>query len=201
MFEFARFKVTKIFVGLPGREVPTLSMDAHGIHEDKKHYGPTLIAGPRVRKGAPKVPKGEIDENWRKFSAISEFEVATVKKLYEKEYNRALEADWAPFFGANMLIKGVERLSECPTGSILDFDNDGPTLAITTENTACKNPGKNICATFGLPNEDARNFVKFCKGRRGVVGTVLSPGVVIPGAQGLLYFPGARYDNVQASPC
>jgi len=190
MYEQGRFIVKNTFIGLPGKKTNILTADAHGIREDLKHYGPTLISGPRVRKGAPKVPKGDQDENWRKFSAITMSEVAAIRQLYEDEYKRPLNGFWEPFFGANMVLDGVDTISDVPMGTVLDFQDDGPTLAVTTENTACKTPGLHICEHFGLPKNEAKKFVTFAKGKRGVVGTVLSPGIIRVGSIGTLYLPG-----------
>lgn len=183
------FTVVSLGIGLPSREVESLTFNAHGIVEDNKHFGPTLISGPRVRKGAPVVPAGEIDENWRMFSAISVEDFRVIKEQYEQEYNRKLDELHERYLGANIILKGIKNFSLCTTGSVLDF-YDGPTLCVSSENTSCKTPGKFIAQDFDLPVSEARKFVGFANGYRGVVGKVLKGGVLRQGMKGVLYEPG-----------
>ena len=190
MKHVAPIKVKALAIGLPGKSVSQLTFDAQGIQEDPKHYGPTLISGPRVRIGAPRVPKGEIDENWRMFSAMSVEEIQAIRQAYEVQFNRSFEGFDGKLMGVNLTLQGVADLTNQPVGSILDFEQDGPTLCISSENTPCKMPGAQIATRFGLPKIEARRFVEIAKGRRGIVGKVLKPGILTPGMSGALYHPG-----------
>jgi len=190
LYEVATLSVVAVYIGLPGAPVSQLTFNAHGILEDAKHFGPLMRSGPRVCKNAPLVPLGEMDENWRKFSAITVAEVASIHRQYESEYNRTLPGFLSSFLGANIVLDGIGSISSVPTGSVLDFEGDGPCLAISSENTSCKTPGLHIARHYELPIEDARKFVQFAFGRRGVVGTVLGDGVVRVGSKCKLYQPG-----------
>ena len=187
MHELGKIKIEQLFVGLPGDAMPELNMDVHGISEDQKHYGPTLIAGPRIRFGAPKLPAGQVDENWRKFSAISKNEVQEIREMYEDKYNRNFDKLDASYFGANLLMSGLENLSSLGNGVIFFFDVTGVCLLSLSENTACKNPGKIICRDFDIPVENAKEFVSFAKGRRGLVGTIIRGGCIRQGDEATVY--------------
>jgi hypothetical protein len=193
MFAFVR--VQNLYVGMPGKAVPEINMSFHGVEEDKKHFGPTLVAGPRVRQGAPKLPHGTIDENWRKFSAVSVTEVAEIRHAYETDYSKPFAGFDASFLGANILLKGIESTSKLPQGAIIDFGDGGPLLAVTSENTACKNPGIEICRRFSLPETEAKKFVGFARGRRGIVGTVLRPGKILVGLEASVFVSGASLEG------
>lgn len=190
MYQVASMNVVAIFVGMPGTAVEQLSFNAHGILEDTKHYGPLLKSGPRVRKNAPVVPPGEMDENWRKFSAITIAEIQQIQRQYENEYERTLSDFPSSYLGANIIFDGIDSISSTPPGSVLDFDGDGPCLAVLSENTSCKTPGVHLARRYGFPPEEAKKFVQFASGRRGVVGTVLSDGLVRIGSSCRLYCPG-----------
>jgi hypothetical protein len=189
----ASVRVQELFVGMPGKAIPEINMSFHGVEEDKKHFGPTLVAGPRVRQGAPKLPPGTIDENWRKFSAVSVAEVAEVRHAYETEYKKQFSGFDACFLGANIVLEGIESTSKLPQGTIIDFGNGGPLLAVTSENTACKNPGIEICRRFALPENEAKKFVGFARGRRGIVGTVLRPGKITVGLEASIFVSATSF--------
>jgi hypothetical protein len=182
--------VLSLGIGIPANKVERLTFDVHGILEDIKHYGTTRIANARLRKEAPTVPSGKVEENWRMFSAISIEDFLVIKNQYEREYHRVLDGFTEKYLGANIVVKGVDNFSLCPIGSVLDFYGEGPTLCICSENTSCKTPGILIAQDFNLPKDEAKKFVHFANGHRGVVGKVLKKGLLVPGMEGILYEPG-----------
>lgn len=117
------------------------------------------------------VRTGQDIPNRRQWSAVSTEEVEDVCK----------QLGVAPFaigaMGENLRLAGV-RLAEVPEGARLVFP-DGCTLAVTGQNDPCENAALELSATYG-PSV-LRYFVKASYGRRGILGTVDTPGVIRQG--------------------
>jgi len=186
---FKRAKVLKLFVGYPGIPVNEINMDCHGIFEDLKHYGPIRIADRRKRDGSTQVDEGKYDENWRMISVISNNEVEFIKNKYEEKYGLNFTNSFAEFISPNIVLEGIDCISNVPVGTIIDFAGAGPTIYCTSKNYACKKPGQYIANEYGLPVNDSSQFVDFSLNQRGIVGKILIGGRISLGNECVIYYP------------
>jgi MOSC domain-containing protein YiiM len=155
------------------------AITSHGIKYDR-HAG-TRLADVRENRQHG-VGKGNHVFNTREFSAISAEEMRAIAN----DLGLPRMPPWG-MLGENLVIEGIENLSELPPGTTLTFDeptgNSRTTiLAVWAQNDPCVEPGKNMDAHFqdeslGL----ASRFPKAAMGRRGVVGFVFRSGFIKPG--------------------
>lgn len=87
--------------------------------------------------------RGTMIANRRQISIVSEEECALIA---EKMNIPEVRPEW---LGANILVRGVERLTELPAGTRLLFP-DGTGLICEGENLPCVHPGKVIEQVYGL---------------------------------------------------
>jgi MOSC domain-containing protein YiiM len=73
-----------------------------------------------------------------------------------------------------------------PAGSVLEFAS-GARLAVGGRNDPCVNAARELSQKYGAIV--GRYFVKKAFGRRGVVGTVLAPGIVRAGDRVTITLP------------
>lgn len=136
---------------------------------------------------------GEI-ANFREISITSREELAEIAGALSLG-----GAILAGSLGENMIISGVPRLSQLPTGTMLFFSKGRDksaqkrtaVIVIWKENTPCAAPGEVIEHIF--PDSHAsRLFAKAAIGKRGVVGSVYSSGLIHKGDTVTVYVPTQR---------
>lgn len=114
------------------RVVPFIDIELAGIPGDR-HYGLLRPADSRqkiYKRGTPIA-------NRRQISIVSEEECALIA---EKMNIPEVRPEW---LGANILVRGIDRLTELPAGTRLLFPN-GTGLICEGENLPCVHPGKMI---------------------------------------------------------
>jgi len=130
-----------------------------GIEGDR-HAGETRLT-----------PRGTAIPNRRQWPAVSTDEVEAFCK----------ELGVMPFapgsLGENIRLQGI-TLADVKPGTIFEFPS-GCRLEVVGQNDPCENAAAELAATYGPVVE--RHFVKASFGHRGVIGTVLAPGLVRPG--------------------
>ncbi|HXH21187.1 MAG TPA: MOSC domain-containing protein [Dehalococcoidia bacterium] len=157
--------VEAVCISTPGRRVAKEPREqaycAPAGFEGDRHAGETRISS---RSGGP-IP------NRRQWSAVSTDEVEAFCR----------ELGVAPFafgeMGENIRLRGIHLASVTP-GTVLEFPS-GCRLQVSTQNDPCDNAAEELSLTYGPAVR--RYFVKASFGRRGVVGTVLAPGLIRPG--------------------
>ncbi len=136
---------------------------------------------------------GEI-ANHREISITSKEELAEIAEALSLD-----GAILAGSLGENMIISGVPRLSQLPTGTMLFFSKGRDKsvqkrtaiIVIWKENTPCAAPGELIEHVF--PDSQAsRLFAKAAIGKRGVVGSIYASGVIHKGDTVTVYVPTQR---------
>lgn len=117
--------------------------------------------------------------NRRQWSAVSSDEVA--------EFCARLGVAPFPFgaLGENLRLSGV-CLGELAKGTVLEFPS-GARLLIAAQNDPCQSAAEELGLAYGSHVE--RHFVKEAYGQRGVVGSVLTPGLIRPRDEATLVLP------------
>src|SRR5215210_2612164 len=150
------------------RSVPRLHLTFAGIAGDR-HAGPTRGADART----PWHPRGTPIANTRQVSILSVEECALIAQALGIGYlDPAL-------LGANLVIGGLEGLSQLPPATRLKFPS-GATIFVTEPNAPCRQPGRKIAAAHGDPALELA-FPKLAIGLRGLVGLVEREGPVATG--------------------
>ena len=151
---------------------------------DEAFLGPHGFAGDRHAaefRGSSNNPTGPAP-NHRQWSAVSTEEVA--------ELCAGIGID-PPFadgsLGENLRLSGI-RLVDVPEGSVLEFPG-GARLLVHGRNDPCVNAAKELSETYGPIV--GLYFVKQAFGRRGILGTVLTTGLVRPGDDVTILVPEA----------
>ena len=166
--------VEAVCLSTPARRVAKLP-------QDEAFIGPHGFVGDRHEAEFLRSQWGHVYPSNRQWSAVSLEEVA------------ALCADMGvPTFqpgelGENLLLSGVV-LANVPEGAVLAFPS-GARLVVAGQNDPCVNAARELSQTYG-PVVD-RFFVKQAWGRRGLIGSVLEPGLVRPGDAVTLRVPEA----------
>ncbi|MEO2202552.1 MOSC domain-containing protein [Paenibacillus pabuli] len=150
------------------RPVPLIDVELAGIPGDR-HYGLLRPADSRqkiYKRGTPIA-------NRRQISIVSEEECALIAELMNIPEVRP---EW---LGANMLVRGIDRLTELPAGTRLLFP-DGTGLICEGENLPCVHPGKMIEQVY---KQDGlrKKFVPAARKKRGIVCSVEREGVIHTG--------------------
>lgn len=148
-------------------EAVTVTLD--GFAGDR-HAGPTRRADARV----PFFPRGTIIRNTRQISLIAEEELAVIAAALGIP---AVDPAW---LGANIVTRGLPRLTALPPGTRLFFP-DTATLVVAGENEPCIQPGRTIAEYHPETPKIAPRFVKAALGRRGLVGWVERAGTIRAG--------------------
>lgn len=150
------------------RRVPTIRVQLGGIPGDR-HYGLLRPADSRQKI----YRKGTLIANRRQISIVSEEECAEIAvRLGVPE----IVPEW---LGANLLIRGYDRLTLLPGGARMLFP-DGTGLICEGENRPCIGPGRVIERHYGIPGLAAR-FVSAAQKRRGIVCSVECEGTIATG--------------------
>jgi hypothetical protein len=139
-----------------------------GIEGDR-HAGLTRIAGGRD-KG--RYERGTEIRNERQISIVAQ------EDLDHMAEQLGLSELPAELIGTNISISGIADFSKLPIGTELVFSG-GVVLRVEEENLPCLKAGKAINAVHG--HIDPSHFPKISIDRRGVVASVVTPGVIREG--------------------
>ncbi|OGZ58190.1 MAG: hypothetical protein A2827_01675 [Candidatus Spechtbacteria bacterium RIFCSPHIGHO2_01_FULL_43_30] len=135
--------------------------------------------------------KGIEIANHREFSAVSVEELAEVAKAMNLPKP-------IPYgcLGENLVLSGIQKLSELPSGTMLFFRRDEQirtaVLAVWAENMPCKGPGEVIQKNFPEIPGLARLFPKAAIGKRGIVGSIYASGNIQEGDTVVAKIPRQR---------
>lgn len=163
----------------------------HGIKGDS-HAG-TRLADVRERSLLSfGLPKGAEIANHREFSAVSVEELSEIGALMGLP-----AAVPQGCLGENLVVSGIPRLTELPSGSLLFFRKSEAqirtaVLAVWGENTPCVAPGEAIQELFPDIAKLAALFPKVAAGKRGIVGSVYCSGHVQQGDEVVVHVPRQR---------
>lgn len=165
------------FLTTPFSQLP---FEIDGIPGDR-HSGVSRQSGSREKK---LYPKGTLIRNNRQWSALSveELEGIATRMGIEK-----MLPEWA---GANVLIQGVEKLTQIPSLSLLKFfhrEVPGPVLVVYGENKPCHHP--HAAAEKALQKELEVPFSKAAAHCRGLVGWVEKPDTAYVGDSVEVWIP------------
>ena len=150
------------------RSVPHLDLTFSGITGDR-HADPIRRADART----PWHSRGTPIANTRQVSIVAVEECALIAQALGIAYlDPAL-------LGANLVIGGLEGLSQLPPATRLKFPS-GATIFVTEPNAPCRQPGRKIAAAHGDPDLELA-FPKAALGLRGLVGLVEREGTVATG--------------------
>ncbi len=140
--------------------------------------------------------KGVEIANHREFSAVSVEELAEVAQAMN------LLPKSIPYgcLGENLVLSGIPKLTELPTGTMLFFRKDEKqirtaVLVVWSENTPCQGPGEAIQEKFPEIPELARLFPKSAIGKRGIVGSIYASGNIHAGDTVVAKVPHQRIYN------
>lgn len=148
------------------RPIDRLALTLDGIAGDI-HAGPTRRTGARE----PWHPRGTVIRNDRQLSLLADEELAETAAALGLA---RLPAEW---IGANMTVAGRVGLSMLAPMSRL-MAPSGATIVVTAYNAPCRQSGRAIAARSGVPAHEF-GFIKAAGGRRGLVGYVERPGLVM----------------------
>ncbi len=136
--------------------------------------------------------KGLEIANHREFSAVS------LEDLGEITLSMSLPTQ-IPFgcLGENLVLSGIPKFTELPTGTLLFFRKDerqirSTVLVVWAENMPCQAPGVAIQAHFPKNQDIARLFPKSAIGKRGIVGNIYSSGNIHVGDTVVVKIPRQR---------
>jgi len=152
----------------------------HGVRGDN-HAG-VRLADVREREFLSfGFSKGVEIANHREFSAVSVEELAKVAQAMDlpKPIPHGC-------LGENLVLSGIPKLTELPTGTMLFFRKDEKqirtaVLVVWSENTPCQGPGEAIQEKFPEISGLARLFPKSAIGKRGIVGSIYASGNIHAG--------------------
>ncbi|MDB5194845.1 MAG: hypothetical protein JWO84_29 [Parcubacteria group bacterium] len=138
--------------------------------------------------------RGDQVFNWRSWTGLSKEELEEVEALLDARIPQGCLLE-------NMMVEGIPNFSKLhPTTRLVFPHRDQPELfderktvgqailAVWEENGPCKTVGKRLEDHHGIEGLMSR-FVEAAKGKRGVMGFVLSPGLVQVGDTVLVYSP------------
>ncbi len=178
--QVARVMVAPDPDSLRSRALPQVRVTFAGFEGDR-HAGLTMRSGGRT----PHYPRGMEIRNTRQISLVSVEEldgIAAALNIPE------LLPEW---LGANLLLRGIPRLSFLPPGTRLFFPQDA-VLVVEGENHPCTTAGQSIQAAYPAIPKLASAFPKAGLHRRGLVGWVERPGVIAAGDSVRVHVPPQR---------
>jgi MOSC domain-containing protein YiiM len=156
-------RVEAVCLSIPGVRV------AKAPH-DEAFIGPHGLVGDRHEAEFRQV-YGRLVPNQRQWSAVSMEEVESL----------CADLGVPPFaigdLGENFRLSGVV-LADMPAGSLIEFPS-GARLSASGQNVPCFNAAIALARVYGKTLEET--FVRSAYGRRGLVGSVLEPGLVRTG--------------------
>lgn len=191
--------VANIFGSIVSTQMKKIqAIRGHGIRGDA-HAGTRLqdVRELELRK-FDATKKGTEIANYREFSAVSLEEVQEVAIAFGLPES-------IPYgcLGENLVISGISKFTELPTGTMLFFQKSETekrtaVLLVWAENMPCEWPGKAIQSKFpDIPDID-RLFPRAAIGKRGIVGSVYVSGFISEGDAVIVRVPRQRiYDPNQ----
>ena len=150
------------------RPVGSLQLTFQGLAGDR-HAGATRPSDART----PWHPRRTPIANTRQVSIVSTEDCALVAEAL------GLPALDPALLGANLVVAGLEGLTQVPPATRLQFPS-GATIFVTEPNAPCRQPARKIAAAYGDPALEF-SFVKKAIGLRGIVGLVEREGPVATG--------------------
>lgn len=150
------------------RRLPQIKVELAGIPGDR-HYGLLRPADSRQKI----YKRGTLIANRRQISVVSAEECAIIAERLGMD---KVLPEW---LGANLLVSGIEGLTQLPPGARLLFEG-GVGLISEGENEPCIGPGKAIESLGEVPGA-ARRFVPAAKKLRGIVCSVEREGIIRSG--------------------
>ena len=163
----------------------------HGVKGDS-HAGVRLADARENELLSFGFSKGVEIANYREFSAVSVEELAAVSMAMDLP--KPIAHGW---LGENLVLSGVPKLTELPTGTFLFFRQDErqvrtAVLVVWGENTPCTLPGEVIQQHFPDLPKLASHFPKAAMGKRGIVGSVYCSGYIHEGDTVIVKIPQQR---------
>lgn len=149
-------------------EVPFIEVELGGVPGDR-HYGLLRPADSRQKIYS----RGTMLANRRQISIVS---VEECELIAEAMGLPLIKPEW---LGANLLISGIDKLTELPVGTRLLFPG-GTGLICEGENLPCIAPGKVIEEASGQAVLRSK-FVPAARKRRGIVCSVEREGSIKAG--------------------
>ncbi len=150
------------------KEISRILVELGGIPGDR-HYGILRPADSRQKM----YPRGTMIANRRQISIVS---VEECQQVADHMGVPEIKPEW---LGANLLVSGIEKLTELPLGSRLLFP-DGTGLICEGENEPCIGPGKEIEKAYHLEGLH-KIFVPSARKLRGIVCSVEREGNISKG--------------------
>jgi len=168
--------VLQVYVGHDKQSLVTtpqaqVQVSFAGVEGDR-HAGLTMLSGGRT----PFYPRGTEIRNLRQVSIISEEELAEVAGAMDLP---ELKPEW---IGANLLLRGIPKLTSLPPMTRLMFSN-GVVLMSAGENAPCKIAGNAIQAMVPQKPGLSSLFCSAALHRRGITAWVELPGTLRPGEE------------------
>lgn len=132
--------------------------------------------------------KGTEIANLREFSAVSQ------EELSEIAVKMNLPSLPHGCLGENLVLSGIPRLTELPTGTMLFFRKSSDqlraaVLVVWKENKPCLAPGEALEKHFAPRVNLASTFPKAAAGKRGLVGSIFSSGTIHAGDEVVVRVP------------
>lgn len=155
-----------------------------GIVGDK-HRGVMRSADSRV----PKIPRGTPIPNTRMWSGVEKTELAEIASNFNIPQ---VLPEW---LGANFVLSGIARFSHLLERTVLEFPQ-GTELLVDSENMPCTGPGEVIAAKNPDSGIKPNLFQKHAIHRRGLVGTVQTPGNIAEGDTVTIYVDNPRFYSI-----
>ncbi len=176
-------------LSINGKEVPEITFrfdrpfdDTHSdLSRKLNNHDRAYLATSKLKKGTPVF-------NWRRWTGLSSEEILIMEQAlgYKIPVGCLLE---------NIIISGIPNFSKLPPTTRLVFPDKvrgyatyQTILAVWEENGPCHTAGKRL-AEIHENNDLEANFVREAKDKRGVMGIVLSNGIVRKGDEVLVYPP------------
>ena len=159
-------------------KVDRVIVDMEGFAGDR-HSGLTMRSGSKQKRF---YEKGTTIRNTRQVSIISVEDMAVVANNLDVPH---VDASW---LGSNLLIEGIEEVSQLPRGTRLIFSS-GAALVVEEENHPCMNSGKQVQENYPERENMAAAFVKGAYRKRGVVAWVEKEGEIAVGDEVRVVIP------------
>ena len=150
------------------QEVPSINVEIGGIPGDR-HYGILRPADSRQKIYL----RGTMIANRRQISIVS---YEDCQRIAEHMGLPSIKPEW---LGANIMVRGIKKLTELSTGARLIFP-DGTGLICEGENLPCVGPGK-VIEHFYNQTGLHREFVPAAQKLRGIVCSVEREGKISKG--------------------
>lgn len=167
-----------------GQEVASINFRLDGPEGDKHSGFVRKLSGhDGVYVRTSSLSKGDEVFNWRTWTGLSAEELGEVERSLGLSIPRGTLLE-------NIVFSGISDFSKLAPTTRLIFPkrSEQVILAVWEENGPCKGVGQRLAEYYGEPDL-CRRLIAEAQGKRGVMGLVLSPGVVEVGDEVLVYPP------------